>query len=791
MSQVTGSRFIRSPTASTPPRTPYSQFGTQSTIQFNRRRTKPASAPSALRRALKMGASGAAEPEAESAPDADADLFQAQNMSFESSLTVDVEDPAAVALAQKMIPTNTLHHVVQDAMTDIKRTASATMGKDSSCSAFVTAVTMIETRDTAMKITTPLTPDDVNDIRRCMIDAVCNDAATILLNGIIPSLENITQKILAESILHHKLDITGWVNTRHDPVSAKLDADFTHCLESLTSCITGLVKTQRHLDLLAAQASQVSLDGDAMDTMLESIMNGTKASDIAGMTDIMLDQEKLATKRVSFEKMLTTCKADCVRICCKYIHRTMPTFTSQKQLDPFEMPTQASQGLRVSTAKRIFEAILLYMMQAPQDFYAIMPIIYYIFEKQRLHDTLIRPPALEELGTTGTGALIELGDAADNLHLIFCEQSIAIGRELDRVCSAVVRQLGRGDRKFTSTNGEPITIHPGREDGVSSIISIILSHAERSVYHKVELREKLEHSAALFADGNVINNAQKLLTCVDECLTMGVAVSYDMVVQQCCLILVERSPVYQTLMDKYVLGATEFMRQKPLQSYYDLLIEVENLTRQTRVFSPTKAKSVDDVRLSRARALFVDNGATNDTAGKDGTANLAADKQTCQKQGCSKRLSNKLIAAIEKKLADGGNPSDASMCADCYGVYNAEAGNTVLLKSGREMTSKGPKGNKKKGKAAKAKGKSKKDADAADTDAVQAVNNATPDQQRYLDSLYAAIQKKEAKQCEPAMEYTPLSEQEMGSKSKADIEKELIKFTEAMRTNQQKPPLNP
>ena len=63
----------------------------------------------------------------------------------------------------------------------------------------------------------------------CCCAAVCNDAATILLNGIVPSLESITQKILAESILHHKLDITGWVNTRHDPVSAKLDADFTHC----------------------------------------------------------------------------------------------------------------------------------------------------------------------------------------------------------------------------------------------------------------------------------------------------------------------------------------------------------------------------------------------------------------------------------------------------------------------------------------------------------------------------------------------------------------------------------
>ena len=60
---------------------------------------------------------------------------------------------------------------------------------------------------------------------------------------------------------------------------------------------------------------------------------------------------------------------------------------------------------------------------------------------------------------------------------------------------------------------------------------------------------------------------------------------------------------------------------------------------------------MDDVRLSRARALFVDDVATDDPVGADGAANLAADKQVCQKQGCSKRLSSKLIAAIEKKLA--------------------------------------------------------------------------------------------------------------------------------------------
>ena len=147
-----------------------------------------------------MGTSGASEPEAESQPDPDAYLFKASDMSFISNLTVDVEDLAAVALAKKMIPTNTLHHVVQDAMTDIKLGTSTVLGKDNNCSAFLTTITMIESRDAAIGHGAPLTPDDINEIRRCMIDSVCNDAATILLNGIVPTLESITQKILAESI---------------------------------------------------------------------------------------------------------------------------------------------------------------------------------------------------------------------------------------------------------------------------------------------------------------------------------------------------------------------------------------------------------------------------------------------------------------------------------------------------------------------------------------------------------------------------------------------------------------
>ena len=98
-------------------------------------------------------------------------------------------------------------------MADIKSAATATLSKDNICFAFMTTVTMIETRDRATGIQTPLTPADIDEIRRCMIDAVCNDAANIFLNGIVPSLESITQKILAESIMHHKLDITGLANS--------------------------------------------------------------------------------------------------------------------------------------------------------------------------------------------------------------------------------------------------------------------------------------------------------------------------------------------------------------------------------------------------------------------------------------------------------------------------------------------------------------------------------------------------------------------------------------------------
>ena len=58
--------------------------------------------------------------------------------------------------------------------------------------------------------------------------------------------------------------------------------------------------------------------------------------------------------------------------------------------------------------------------------------------------------------------------------------------------------------------------------------------------------------------------------------------SIDLSVKSVVLILVERSPIYQQLMGKYVLDVQLDMKRAAVKTLYALMIEIECITRESR-----------------------------------------------------------------------------------------------------------------------------------------------------------------------------------------------------------------
>ena len=63
---------------------------------------------------------------------------------------------------------------------------------------------------------------------------------------------------------------------------------------------------------------------------------------------------------------------------------------------------------------------------------------------------------------------------------------------------------------------------------------------------------------------------------------MDISVQYDLSVKSVVLILVERSPIYQQLMGKYVLDVQLDMKRAAVKTLYALMIEIECITRESR-----------------------------------------------------------------------------------------------------------------------------------------------------------------------------------------------------------------
>ena len=73
-------------------------------------------------------------------------------------------------------------------------------------------------------------------------------------------------------------------------------------------------------------------------------------------------------------------------------------------------------------------------------------------------------------------------------------------------------------------------------------------------------------------------------------------------VRQITRVLIERFSVFQDIFNIYNLGATQDFIQKPLETLYTMLLEVSEISRETKLPEDLKAGASDDSNRMRARA---------------------------------------------------------------------------------------------------------------------------------------------------------------------------------------------
>ena len=90
---------------------------------------------------------------------------------------------------------------------------------------------------------------------------------------------------------------------------------------------------------------------------------------------------------------------------------------------------------------------------------------------------------------------------------------------------------------------------------------------------------------------------------------MDISVQYDLSVKSVVLILVERSPIYQQLMGKYVLDVQLDMKRAAVKTLYALMIEIECITRESRTSDTLPPSKSAESNRQFARAQLVHNDA--------------------------------------------------------------------------------------------------------------------------------------------------------------------------------------
>ena len=527
------------------------------------------------------------------------------------------------------------------------------------------------------------------DLEECIKQVVIQATTAMLFNEVCPYIDHATKAIASKYIEESVyFQIRDDVATSH---CTQLEEDFKLCIAKMIKCMKSLNDIKIARDNIRDESIQV--------TEARSLLDPNSSTFIEDLTEANSKQDSFTTKRNQCETARRLVTDDLIGYAMTFCNRPVPTSTIKMITKPLALKEKYwTETENAAYARELFIIMMDFLVQDPGNHYMLLPIVHLICNMQLHDDKLILPPNSISLCT---GPAIEFDPDMLELYMI---QNKVLYETMNRLFPNMIRKL-RSKRDFECTKGESITVKVEQDDGVMAFFQLYMIHADRSSTYRIDLRNKIEHSPALFIAGNITKTVDRLVPICEEAMRFKVTADYDVSVKAIATILVKRSTFFQPLMAKYVMDVQSTQRADVPTSLMSLLMEVESIVRESHISSNQQAAVISDAKRLTAQANLVFNDGTdsptsegadeiemssNPEVAKKQIAALAKIVTHCQNKACTAKISDKRIKWQKEQIEKGeksfaNGQLDANTNVLCYNCYDKlKKGGKVFKEDGTE-----------------------------------------------------------------------------------------------------------
>ena len=527
------------------------------------------------------------------------------------------------------------------------------------------------------------------DLEECIKQVVIQATTAMLFNEVCPYIDHATKAIASKYIEESVyFQIRDDVATSH---CTQLEEDFKLCIAKMIKCMKSLNDIKIARDNIRDESIQV--------TEARSLLDPNSSTFIEDLTEANSKQDSFTTKRNQCETARRLVTDDLIGYAMTFCNRPVPTSTIKMITKPLALKEKYwTETENAAYARELFIIMMDFLVQDPGNHYMLLPIVHLICNMQLHDDKLILPPNSISLCT---GPAIEFDPDMLELYMI---QNKVLYETMNRLFPNMIRKL-RSKRDFECTKGESITVKVEQDDGVMAFFQLYMIHADRSSTYRIDLRNKIEHSPALFIAGNITKTVDRLVPICEEAMRFKVTADYDVSVKTIATILVKRSTFFQPLMAKYVMDVQSTQRADVPTSLMSLLMEVESIVRESHISSNQQAAVISDAKRLTAQAnLVFDDGtdsptsegadeiemSSNPEVAKKQIAALAKIVTHCQNKACTAKISDKRIKWQKEQIEKGeksfaNGQLDANTNVLCYNCYDKlKKGGKVFKEDGTE-----------------------------------------------------------------------------------------------------------
>ena len=526
-------------------------------------------------------------------------------------------------------------------------------------------------------------------LEECIKRLVIQATTAMLFNEVCPYIDHATKAIASKYIEESDyFQIRDDVATSH---CTQLEEDFKLCIAKMIKCMKSLNDIKIARDNIRDESIQV--------TEARSLLDPNSSTFIEDLTEANSKQDSFTTKRNQCETARRLVTDDLIGYAMTFCNRPVPTSTIKMITKPLALKEKYwTETENAAYARELFIIMMDFLVQDPGNHYMLLPIVHLICNMQLHDDKLILPPNSISLCT---GPAIEFDPDMLELYMI---QNKVLYETMNRLFPNMIRKL-RSKRDFECTKGESITVKVEQDDGVMAFFQLYMIHADRSSTYRIDLRNKIEHSPALFIAGNITKTVDRLVPICEEAMRFKVTADYDVSVKAIATILVKRSTFFQPLMAKYVMDVQSTQRADVPTSLMSLLMEVESIVRESHISSNQQAAVISDAKRLTAQAnLVFDDGtdsptsegadeiemSSNPEVAKKQIAALAKIVTHCQNKACTAKISDKRIKWQKEQIEKGeksfaNGQLDANTNVLCYNCYDKlKKGGKVFKEDGTE-----------------------------------------------------------------------------------------------------------